>query len=233
MRVCASCAIVVATVLWSSCSSFSQAPHVTGTLIWREVIAGSNIPIAQPNGLLEPGEGALVVLSLSFSPPVGTPVPYQTPAPGGIAPVAGFSRALFSLIASGANGGQWSHLETSPGFIGSLGLVFEDGTLVFANVRQQNPVGPAFPLSENPLPSVWRAVWTPSSYAARAVSFLQQPPAKGPADLFVHLGQGPSGPLFGYADAGVTYGQVSIPVAPAPGAALTCGLGFVVNRRRR
>lgn len=227
------CASITLATLWPLSSSYSQAPHVFGTLDWREVIAGTSTPVAAPNGVVELGEGALVRLSLSFSPSVGTPVTYQFPPPGGVAPVAGFSRALFALVASGANGGAWSNLQTEQGFTGSLGIVMEDGSLVFANVRQPAPVGGAFPLPTNPLPSVWRAVWTPADYGARTVSFLQQPPGKGPADLFVHTGQGPNGPLFGFADAGVTYGQIHIPVVPGPGAWSTVGIGIAARRRRR
>lgn len=48
-------------------------------LHWREVDAATNQPVANPNGIIVPGEAAHVWLTASFWPPVGTAVP-QPPA---------------------------------------------------------------------------------------------------------------------------------------------------------
>jgi hypothetical protein len=42
---------------------------------WREVDAAGQ-PVATPNELLEPGEGARISVSLGLTPGVGTAVPY-------------------------------------------------------------------------------------------------------------------------------------------------------------
>ena len=221
-------------IVWPTCAALAQLPHTTRTLDWLEVVAGSSTLVPNPNGVLDPGEGALIRLWLSFTPSVGSPVTYSFPPPGGVAPVAGFSLALFNVNATGANGGSWTNLTTSPGFTGTLGTLLSEGSLLFARVGQPEPTGGQFPLPTNPLPRVWQAVWTPPDYDPRAVSFELGATGIGATNLFAHIGQGPGGnPLFGQAPSTSTVSQVHIPVVPGPGCAILVLLAIACRRPQR
>lgn len=213
--------------------SVAQMPEIIHSLDWREVYAGTNTPVASPDGVLEPGEAARVILSVSFTA-VGTPVPYQNPPPGGIGTIAGFGNSVFMLIASNALGGIWSDPVVPPGFQGSLFGVGSNGSATFCAVGQGLP-----PNATNPLPAVWSAVWTPPNYDPRQASFQiqQRPPPVGQTAAHLHVVTGfdPGGnPLFGSADSiGVFGGPVVLPIIPAPGSGvLLLGLVFASSRRR-
>lgn len=222
--------VLIVAALWPFRSTYCQTPNVTGTLAWTEVVAGTNNPVASPNGVLDPGEGARVAITFEFTP-VGTPVTYQFPSPG-LAPVAGFLSAPLDLRATAAQGGTWAHFATLPGFNGGLGIPAPDGSLGLASLSQPYPPSGSFPLPTNPLPGAWRAVWTPLTYEARLVTFQLQRPFDGDPFLFVHTGEDPPGnPTFGYARATASYGNVQIPVVPVPGAAGALGLVFATRRR--
>jgi len=202
--------VCVVGTLVPACAAFSQIPHADHALNWTEVIAGTSAPVSSPNGMLDPGEGALVGLSVSFTP-VGTPVFYQSPLPGGTAPVAGFRGVGFSLDATAANGGSWLLLPGSAGFQVSLGFPLPDGSLGAAGVAQPIPPLGSSPIGTNPLPNVWRAVWTPSSYLPRQCSFHLTSGTDNYL-VFVSLGLDPGGnPLFGWARGTDNSPDVSIP----------------------
>ncbi len=222
-------------VILPACVVRAQLLQFDLTLSWSEVVAGTNVPVASPNGFLEPGEGARIGLTVSFSPPVGTPVPYQQPAPGGVAPNAGFWGVGFSTLATSALGGSWSSGTTSSGFNGSFLLPQPDGSLVICGVRQTPAIG-SYPIASNPLPSLWQAVWTPSTYQPRQAGFHLEPITDSDPAVFVYLGLDPGGnPLFGHAFGGTTYVPVQIPIVPAPstGAALLWFLAAASTRRSR
>jgi hypothetical protein len=102
------------------------------------------------------------------------------------------------------------------------------------------PLG-SLPNPTNPLASVWIAVWTPSVYDSRQVSFQPQNLISIPPyhpSVWVLRGSDPNGnPLMGLASASGTYGSaVSIPVipeVPAGGAIALTGIAIVVRRSRR
>ncbi len=230
------------TWMWFSAATFAganraavgQTPHVNGALSWIEVVAGSNTPVGVPNGVIEPGESALVAMSLDFTP-VGTPVTYQLPGSGGIAPVAGFWNISFQVGAVAALGGSWVLDGSVAGFTASLSAPDPNGSILFAGVNQASPPLGQLPLPTNPINRGWRATWTPSSYSERTVQFLFQV-GTNRADLYVVRGLDPNGnPLLGLARATATLGAVFVPVAPAPSAGLcfVAALGGLFHARRR
>jgi hypothetical protein len=219
--------------------SMGQTPEISHVLEWEEVVAGSQVPVSTPNGLLEPGEAALVSISVSFTP-FGTPVAYQTPAPGGVAPVAGLAGSGFNLIATGAMGGEWSGFVLHHGFSASVPPIPDpSGSVQLCGIGQTYPPLGSWPLSMNPLPQVWQGVWTPSSYEPRQAVFEQRPIQSFPVirpHVYVYIGMDPSGnPRFGDSIATGVYGSVQIPIVPAPavGVVLCLGLGAAARRARR
>jgi hypothetical protein len=215
--------------------ALAQSAHVTGQWTWTEVVANSITPVAVPNGVIEPGEAVRIHVAIAFTPEVGSPVQYHLPSPGGVAPVAGFASGEFSLHASGALGGNWSHFIRPSGFHGGNGGFDPGGSLIGTSISQfPSPPGP-IPQTTNPILNAWTAVWTPPTYQARTVRFTVEAAPKGPS-LFVALGPDPTGtPLFGYAHANRTYSPfVEFQVIPAPGAAVVgLGLGVLAMRRSR
>jgi hypothetical protein len=208
----------------------AQNAQIDHTLTWTEVDAQSGAAVATPNGLIEPGEGALVRLSVSFTP-VGQSVAY----PGGVAPVAGYRSSAFKLEALNANGGSWTHLAAPPGFRVELlpPPVAPDGTLIGAGSTQSWAPHPWTPDPTNPFDDVWQGVWVPASYDTRQVSFTMRPmtPIVGPPIpclLWVF-----DGIEYREATAVPTWDSVQIPVVPAPGALAVLGCAALFNSRRR
>jgi hypothetical protein len=226
--------------LAAASSAHAQVPQVDHLLGWKEVIAGTNTPVNSPDGIIEPGEAVRIELSITFTP-VGTLVAYQFPPPGGVAPVAGFGGSLFRLIATSASNGTWSSpYGAIPGFSVSIGSVDPDGSLEMCGVTSPEPPLGSLPNPVNPLTSVWTAVWTPSVYDSRQVSFQQQNLISIPPyhpSVWVLRGSDPNGnPLLGLASANGTYGStVSIPLVPAAptGVAFALGLLAATGGRRR
>lgn len=220
--------IVAGTVMVPIASLFAQTPHFDFTLDWIEVQAETATPVGNPDGLLSPGEGALVRLSIGFSPSVGSPVSFQEPFPGGSGTVAAFASTSFNLIATAALGGTWSSLQPSPGFTIGLGFAAPDGSLVASLVTQPSP--PAN--RENPLSHIWAAVWTPSSYQARQVSFLADPGDidSGRPRLYAATG---GNPAYGFAYGSDASTPLQISVVPAPSAAVLLLMSSMACARRR
>jgi hypothetical protein len=218
-----------------------QTGQVDFTLTWTEVDAGSNLPVANPNGFVEPSEAARLSISASFTP-VGTPVIYQSVPPGGVAPVTGLAGFSFDMMATAANGGDWSGLTARHGFNlwpmgGSLPL--PDGSLSLCGVSQDWPQLGSSPISTNPLLNVWEAVWRPSTFVQRMATFEMEPifilgQGYTRPTLFVRVGVQPGTgyPLFDIARADATYASVEIPIVPAPCAMTVLLLGLTVSTRR-
>jgi len=231
---------LAATAVVPACAATAQTAQVDFTLAWAEVYAGSNLPVGNPNGMLDPGEAARISISAAFTP-VGAPVVYQFPSPGGVAPVAGLSASTFNLVATNALGGDWSNFTLRHGFGGGLPLFTDPvtGSLGFSVFGQAYPPLGSWPVATNPLIDVWEAVWTPPSYTQRQARFAMERPVSWPPThprLFVYIGNDPGGnPMFGIADAIGGYDSVEIPIVPAPSAAMlltVLAAGAAYKRRR-
>jgi hypothetical protein len=215
-----------AIVLLAS-SALAQTPHAVHSLVWQEVSATSFAPVATPNLLLEPGEAVRLTISIAFTSP-GTPVTYQQPQPGGVAPVAGLAGSAFDVIASNAWGGTWTVPVGTPGFEAGMFMVGIEGSAFLCGLTSQTPA-PANPVS-------WSAVWSPATWQPRSASFQLQPfqgTEYGPLRLWVDRGP-TSQPRYGFAQATGDYGgcQVSIVPTISTGAIVPLCSVFAGRRRR-
>ncbi len=152
--------------------SVSAQETVTYTLTWSEVNAGTATPVASPNSVLDPGEGARIHVSVEIAPGIGAPATYTAPPAPGIGTIAGLGSIFFDLVQTNAQGGTWSVLaRPSPWTLGGAGTGNADGSLSAAQAAQFVVPNNAA-TSTNPVANIWRGTWTPASYTPRTVRFL-------------------------------------------------------------
>jgi hypothetical protein len=152
----------------------AQSPQAHHHLAFVEVDAQSGQAVPQPNGVIEPGEGALVQLSVSFVPRVGE----AAVLPGGVgATMHALAYAQCDLavvsIGGGSNAGTWSMVELAPGWGTVIGSVSPSGNHI-GSIRPMQP--PEDADQRNPVPSIWRGVWVPTDYSTRTVQLMTQTP---------------------------------------------------------
>jgi hypothetical protein len=221
----------IMVVLLVAGAAQAQTPIVMTSWSFTEVYAGTNTPVMNPNGVIEPGEAARIELTVSFEPAVGTPLPQGT--------VAGLFGLTCDLVGSNMAEGMWSHLERREGWaVGDVGFPSPDGTAVRYIMVGQFPQAGATANPENPIEKIWWGVWTPDMYDARATVFqgmhTSPPPTSSSASLMVQNGVGPGGePLYGVLNAQVQFGGLQIPVVPSPATAAVLGAAGLLTARRR
>lgn len=226
--------IIVMTILLAPCTVFAQQwPSIVRTLDWVEVYTGTNTPVANPNGILEPGESARLMVSASYSPPAGTPI-----EPGSPSRVAGLARSTFTLgpVLWEEELGNWNHHSSQapfePWFKGGMGFQI-------VSVAQESQGGAWMPDPINPVPGFFQAVWTPLSYEPRHVSMRVGTVIPAFSQVWIHSGTDPTTgfPILSQLTVGASIPpQIHIPIViPAPGAAVAVmlGGGAVLLRSRR
>jgi hypothetical protein len=200
--------------------------HFTTT----EVYAGTTTPVANPNGLIEPGEGVLFQLTVSFAPPVGTALP-AFPAPG---TVAGLHEFVFHLVPrSGSGEGTWSHFAAAAGWIGQQG---QGPSGALSAALRQFPLPGQFADPQNPVINGLSQVWTPASYEPRVVDWeVQAGSYLGWGGVLVQVGTHPQGgPIYNAASASFApIRSFPVSIIPAPGAAVVLVAGMMLMRGRR
>jgi hypothetical protein len=231
----------VSGIAAAATSLSAQQSNIDVFVNWHfvEVVAGTNTPVANPNGVLEPGEAARIVMSIEFSPPVGTLVTYPPPPGPGVGTVAGLGGARYDL-ASATPGwqGTWTHFQRRPEWaLGSIGSPAWNGNGIEGAQVGQFPLPGTVANPENPIPDIWSAVWTPADFSARVVRFASfgQIFELG-ASVYVQYGTDPTtnAPLYITARTQSHHGYVEIPIIPAPGTGgLVLGLLLLGSRRRR
>jgi len=165
--------ILTIGLAWPAAASAQEA----FTFSWVvQDVAGSGP--ANGNGIIEPGEDAMVYLHASFRPGVGGTAIWDTHGgTGQTGTVAGLGQVYFSLIGtrnldSGSWG--WQDLSPVPGFALSPGGIIEPGTYNLINMifGQYIPIG----ATPNPRNDDWffRARWHPDDYTPRDVTFRFQ-----------------------------------------------------------
>jgi hypothetical protein len=215
---------------------------VTFSLSFVEVVAGSpgaGTPVANPNGLLNPGEAARLEVSITITPGIGSPVTFVPPPAPGSGTIAGLASIYFDIVGSGDNGGAgvWSGLSRAPGWaLGGVGLPSPLGDRVSAAQAGQFVFPGATANPANPVEAIWRGVWTPSSYAGNYAFTALPPlsPATAFSSILIHYGLDPGGnPLYiGKFVATQFGGSVQVLVVPAP-AAIPLLLAPLFARRKR
>lgn len=202
----------VLAICTSAC--FAQQGLITHSWTTTEVLAASNTPVTNPNGVIELGEGMRLSVTISYTPPFGTVVTFQAPLGTFTGPVEGLASAWFSLQGFGGVQGTWTGFEMGPGLFGYAGEPSKGGTFLQGCViADPNP-----PNATNPIVNAWSQVWTPASYAPRTVTFNGLQPANLFSALHVRTGINSSGqPVYGSWPVPVQYASTQIQIAPAPG----------------
>ena len=216
--------------------------RVDYTLSFIEVLAGTNTPLSNPNGIVEPGEAARISITAQVTPPVGSPVTYSPPPAPGTGVIAGLGSMFVDLAVgnqsnpSPSGAGSWSSIERASGWaLGGAGEPTSGGARVMYITAGQfvspgTTVNPA-----NPILDIWQGVWTPLVYSDRAVTWrlFSTLSGIGAASILIQYGQDPSGnPLYTGEYVPATYGSTTIPIIPAP-ASLFALSAILLQRRRR
>lgn len=216
---------------------------ITVTLSFSEVDT-LGFPVASPNGNLEPGEGALIRMGISFTGQntVGTFQPNIGTFGSGT--IRGFGSGFFDLIGTNAQG-TWL-LDQSQGFgvsddwdvTGGQGNgtpAGGGGTLRNLQMGQFTATAAGINTT-NPITAIWSGVWIPSSYTLRLVNFTTTGAgAAGTsiASVLFRLNEATPAGAF-VTTANLAQGSVNIPILPAPsGLALLALAGLTAWGRRR
>lgn len=235
--------LTIAAALIASIAPFAaaQSLFIDYSLSFTEVYTGTTTPVANPNGLIEPGESMLLQMTISFDPPVGTIV--STPLGDG--PVVGFGYMSADIVPHPWNvQGTWTNLALAPGWLGDPGGPFPPptgSTLVGMGVWQWPAHSGVPPLGANPVHNIWRGVWTPHSYEEQLIGWgiNRQPGGPTFGSLLVHYANDPSTgqPLYTNLNIPVANTQTNgvwVQIIPSPGAAAILLLsGLLACRRER
>ena len=237
--------------------SFTNDSHIALPLTWREVnSAGQPITGPSANGILEPGEYALLSVTpvsftnqfaiANFSPPL-----VYSSGRFNSGQIIGLGTAFFDLLGQpglggtqgifnnqGANGtgtsgygvrGQWRLVDNGTINAGRDSIInIEPG--------QAPPRGPYN--TSDPITNLFRALWQPDSFAPRTVNFHLAAAAPAGNEIGAVVVEFASGFfadwIYVNPQTGITFGSINIPIAPAPpGLALLALAAPIAARRRR
>jgi hypothetical protein len=221
---------------------------ISARMIWWEATS-TGAKVAHPDGILEPGESALVQIDrvgftnqnafVSFWPSVGT-------FSSGY--IRGLSFGLFDINGSGGTTGFFNFSSPPANSAGTSGfgvrgawrLSWSTTLNLGSNGLRDVEFGQFFatPLAEvtdNPVTNVFRFLWTPSSFDPRTIRFDAAPAASSEgiaAGVLVDLD-----PLVcdtvAVPISHLELGGVSIPIAPAPPTLLAGAAAAFLFRRPR
>lgn len=223
----------------------AQSPFTTGSTVTYSlgfVEIGGNT-----NGTLEPGESALIQISVSFSNQntTATYTPPTNPPPGS-GTIRGFGYGFIDFVGSSNNGGNangaWNTDFVNP----NLGPIADgwdplgppgwgtpaSGGSELRNIQfGQVPLNTQSILIQNPINLMWQGLWTPSSYAARTVTF----------EMVASASSGGLASSVIFKTGIISASQIKCPsnlastqiaLVPAPNASVVAML-LVLNRRKR
>jgi uncharacterized protein (TIGR03382 family) len=227
--------------------SFTSDATITMTMLWREADLQGN-PLPNPDGILEPGEHALILIdsvsftnqfgTANFSPPIGT---FTSGT------ILGFGTGFVDINGSGGAAGTFNISAPQANNTGTSGFGVRGAWRVgFPVVNPasdgityiqfgQFPAEPAVARSDNPITNMFRMLWTPNSLAPRTVRFdCAGAGAAGTHIASVYLDfDHTMGESVYVAPANLTLGSVSIPIAPAPPTLALAAAALLIRRRRR
>ena len=212
---------------------------VTFAFSWNEAPGGNG------NNILDPGESAIIHLTASFDNQntVGSYAPF--PPGTGTGTIRGLGSGFIDLNGSATTGNANGAWDVDPNVNGygtnsSWDLVGNPsgwGTSVNGGSNLQNVQMGQFPLSvnsivtTNPVADIWTGLWTPASYAGRTVTF-QSAAGNASGGLAASVIFKTTAGVVG-ATCPAIFGNVQIPIAPAPASLALLGLGGLVAGRRR
>jgi hypothetical protein len=229
-------------------------PGITASLdlTWQEDPAYPH----NDNGVLEPGERALLLMSLSFSGQLT--VVHIAPVQNDTGTILGLGSAFVDIRSlSGTAIGLYNNGVTAPPSsstgpnadnLGTSGYGVRGGWRLggnlangqpaangFANIGPgQLPVDPIHASTANPIQNIDRLSWAPTSYAPRTQVFAVAPAAgtnNNVVGLYLQLGVETGGA--GYLPtSSITFGAVNIPIVPSPPGHLILEMAIVSACRR-
>lgn len=244
----------LALVAVAGLANMAQAQElIKVTYSWLEVQAGTVTPVANPNSVVDPGEGARISISIQAlingTNAVGQTTTYTPPPPPGNGTVRGIASMIYNFNGTGSDAtGTWgprsiSGTLSAGAFTGnslSGGAVLDS----FGGGQFVAPGGSAN--ATNPIANAFRGVWTPTSYVGRTVNWKCSPGTAAPANqqngmmLAYSVEQpDPSDPTTWFDNLYTKYvgsdfqTGINIPIAPAPSSVALLGLGALVAGRRR
>jgi hypothetical protein len=226
------------------------------SLTWQEDPAFSH----NDNGVLEPGEHALILATLSFT--ANNPFVSFSPSIGvnSSGTVTGLGTAYFDIRSAAGdatglyNNGATVPVSTSTGpannTAGTSGYGVRGGWRLGANAANgqpaangfanigpgQLPTDPTVANGTNPITNIDRLGWTPNSYSSRTQTFSVSGAAgagQTALGLYLDLDGGTTGGVAYIPLSEVNFGSINIPIAPAPASLALLGLGGLVAGRRR
>jgi hypothetical protein len=227
---------IVALVALAGTAAMAQAQEMVN-FNWSfiEVVANTTTPVPASNGVIDPGEGAELRLSVSFTPAVGSSVSYTPPPGTGTGSLGGLASIFFDLSASGGHNGTFHNITRLGAWgIGGVGSIEANG--VTAAQAGQFPLPGQTANPANPINNIWRVRWTPTSYENRVVTFTAAKAAASSgtgAALYIDYNNDPEDPAYIAVNAGANFGSAQITVVPAPASIALLGLGGMVALRRR
>jgi hypothetical protein len=235
-RVHRSVAGLLAVASSASAQSFTSGSSISFALRWSE-FGGNN------NGVLEPGEAALITLDVAFTNQ--NTVAHFAPNIGtfGSGTIRGLAAGFIDINGAGAAQGQWD-LDPSqgygvnqdwngPGGGTGNGTPASGGARVTSIIFGQFAPTPSSIITTNPILVMWSGVWTPTSYAPRTVSFAVAP-AEASGTVVGAVTFRLSASMVAstsVVDSNLLFGRVVIPVVPAPSSLVVIGLAHRCARR--
>jgi hypothetical protein len=210
------------------------AANIDYSLAWEDT--------GNHNGLLEPGESAVLRMTATMTPPVGTVIPFTGGQGGPTGTLRAIAWGFIDLTGAGGTQGSFN-LDPAAGYgtnptwdlAGPSGYGTPNGTGLTNIQFGQFPSSSSGIMTTNPIVDVWTAAWTPSFYSARTVTFgTTDGTLPGPgASSFVVIKWGPLNGNLQAAACLSSFGDIQIPIVPAPsGLALWVLGGFAAGRRR-
>jgi hypothetical protein len=217
-----------------ACAQAQSNPPVTVTyhLSWTEVSATAPYaPVATPNGLLEPGEGARFAFNASYTPGHGTPLTYPTSllaGSSGAGTLGGFWSGSLDLTGNAGPGVWIVNQNTTPsgnpnrlglippftaGFPTASGTPNSDGSAI-QNINPFIFGDSSFLNSVTPTTTMWRGLWIPTNYQFRTSTFSLGPGSLGLPTQVYAWDQSISFPVVINANAAFT--SVVLPLIPSP-----------------
>jgi hypothetical protein len=194
------------------------------------------------DGLLAPGESAILHLTVTMTPPVGTVIPFTGGQGGPTGTLRAIASGFIDLTGTGGTQGAFD-LNPLAGYgvdptwdlVGPAGYGTPNGTGLI-NIQFGQFSSSSSTNTTNPLVNVWNAAWTPASYAPRTVTFgTAATTGSGGVASAVIIKWGPLNGNLQTVSCLSDFGTLQIPIVPAPPSVALLGIGGVVacTRPRR
>ena len=226
-------------------AQFTNDSTITMILDWSEATS-TGTPVANPNGVLERGESAFLRLSVSFSNQFG--VAHFFPPIGNFTSgtIMGIGSGWVDINGSGGTEGIFNNSTPQANGNGTSGFgvrgqfrIADNGTVTPTGIENlqfgQLPFGAPIGNTANPVPNMFRMLWTPASYAPRTAAFQLEGSTFAGTHVGAVLVQADDYFFYwAYLPAGYLHlGRVEIPIAPAPSGAVLLPFAALARPRRK